>query len=345
MNHVNSDFIQRIFDEVVVFRPQLKASVVVDDEFGETADVRLLGDVLIRAFPWPIGVEMRRLFSGSCRNLDKLRLDQLLKTAERSVHFSALVLFLEARRLADLGLVAFSEGFLQQLGGRFHSLSLGDMVWLFLESAKLCQQAMNDSLLSDLVPRISSRISKDLSSLVVLRNELYHHQVNLTNESIQKHCIEVSEMLTGLLVALAPLSGYRLVSVNEIRVESNRINPPAFDHVFNLLNSVDSDFKSTSVKNDWFTDSDAVLLVKSLKEPGQFISLSPLVIDTHGEMIDQRDKFHLKKDVFLYSKYRPGHLMYVGTEVTEKCDLRVLKNYDRLESEFQLLLAGTSTQA
>ena len=41
----------------------------------------------------------------------------------------------------------------------------------------------------------------------------------------------------------------------------------------------------------------------------------------------------------MYSKYRDDHLMYLGTEVTEKIDLRSLKNYETLLMEFKYLLS------
>lgn len=265
MNHINSQFIQSLFDEVIIFRPQLKSAATFDDEFEEAADVRLLGDVLIRAFPWPIGVEMRRLFSGSCRNLVKFRLDQIFKTAERTVHFTGLRLFAEVLRLHEADNLQLPDSFVKQLNLRFFTLSFGDLVWLFCECTKLCEMAERFCFLKEISERITPKIQ-------------------------------------------------------------------------NLLNSVDSDFKSTSIKNTLFTESDSVLLVRLMKDQGQFISHSPFVIDTHGETIDQRDKFNLKKDVFLYSKFRVGHLKYVGTKVTETCDLRVLQSYQRLASEFKLLL-------
>jgi hypothetical protein len=40
----------------------------------------------------------------------------------------------------------------------------------------------------------------------------------------------------------------------------------------------------------------------------------------------------------MYTKYRSGHLMYLGTEVTEKCDLRSLSNYNILVEEYKELM-------
>ena len=44
----------------------------------------------------------------------------------------------------------------------------------------------------------------------------------------------------------------------------------------------------------------------------------------------------------MYTKLRGDHLMYLGTEVTEKCDLRALSTYDHLVEEFKELLGAIS---
>jgi hypothetical protein len=62
------------------------------------------------------------------------------------------------------------------------------------------------------------------------------------------------------------------------------------------------------------------------------------VIDTSTEILDSKEKFDIKKDIFMYSKYRNDQLMYLGTEVTEKVDLRSLRNYDTLLLEFRQLV-------
>lgn len=101
-----------------------------------------------------------------------------------------------------------------------------------------------------------------------------------------------------------------------------------------LLNSSDSDFKGTEVQHGIFADSNAVLLLKDINEPHEYLNLSPLIIDTRTEVIDQKEKFSIKKDIFLYTKFQYGKLHYVGTEVTEKCDLSQLSSYPDLLQQF-----------
>ena len=78
--------------------------------------------------------------------------------------------------------------------------------------------------------------------------------------------------------------------------------------------------------------------MKSIKSFDEYLNPSPLIIDTNGETIDAKEKFDIRKDIFMYTKYRNGHLMCLGTEVTEKCDLRSLSNYNILLEEYRVLM-------
>jgi len=79
--------------------------------------------------------------------------------------------------------------------------------------------------------------------------------------------------------------------------------------------------------------------MKSLKTPGDFLNLSPLIIDTRSEVIDSKEKFNLKKDIFIYTHFTDDRINYAGTEVTDKCDLTNLSNYQDLVSDYQEIIA------
>ena len=72
---------------------------------------------------------------------------------------------------------------------------------------------------------------------------------------------------------------------------------------------------------------------------------NPLIIDTRTETIDTKEKFNLKKDIFLYTKFRDDKIFYLGTEVTEKCDLTHLSNYSYLVKEFHSILRSFEEKA
>ena len=78
--------------------------------------------------------------------------------------------------------------------------------------------------------------------------------------------------------------------------------------------------------------------MKSLKRPSDYLNLSPLIIDTRGEVIDSREKFTLKKDIFICEGFANNNIRYAGTEVTEENDLRSLSNYHELVEDFRAII-------
>ena len=141
---------------------------------------------------------------------------------------------------------------------------------------------------------------------------------------------------------LVKLPKGKLVSVREIRVNKPKNRDARFHHVIDLLNASDSDFTAKEIDEEKFSESSSVLLMKGIKTIEEYLNLSPLIIDTNCEVLDTKEKFGIKKDIFMYTKFRNDQLFYLGTEVTEKCDLRALSNYDLLVNELKELLSAIS---
>ena len=189
------------------------------------------------------------------------------------------------------------------------------------------------------MPEMGECFKKDFYSeldfWVPERNEIGHYQINLRQEEIERRCVEYEEKLSNILVKIAFLSKYKMVSMKEIRVIQPKNRAAKFHHNIGILNSSDSDFKEKFLIEKVFTESNSILMMKTIKTVDEYLNLSPLIIDTFSEIIDNKDKFDIKKDVFLFSKIKGDHLMYVGTEVTEKCDLRSLSNYSLLLEQYR----------
>jgi hypothetical protein len=269
-------------------------------------------------------------------------LDQLFKTIERSVQFLAFVMLAQVWKERKAGKMAFASSFTHEFTRRFEQLSLGNLTWLVRELGKAMSNSQVDWFLPELKGILNDRFYASLDLWVPERNEIGHYQVNLTTEEIERRCVAYTDRLGGLLAGLAFLCKYRLVSVREIQVRKPRFKEAVFHHRIDLLNSSDSDFKASDVHGPQFTESHAVLLLHNLKAIDEYLNLSPLVIDTHSEAIDTKEKLDIRKDIFLYTKIKGDHLMYAGTEATEKCDLRALGNYTDLLDEFRdMMLAIT----
>lgn len=344
MAEINESLIRKVFDEMLKHKTSLSKMVLTDEEDDESPDYRIFADLIIKNFPWPIGVELRRLFSGSMRQLDRMRLDQIFKTIERSMQFLSFVMLSQITKSKEEGKLVVPESFSKEFRNRFLVLSLGNFSWLIRSIGNLFQQQKIEWFMPEMSDSFDQKFYAALDFWVPERNEIGHYQINLTQEEIERRCVEYEEKLTFILGRIAFLAKYRLVSVKEIKVIKSRMSHARFNHVFDLLNSSDSDFKANEFNEATFTESHSVLLLKSIKSIDDYLNLSPLVIDTSTEILDSKEKFDIKKDIFMYSKFRNDQLMYLGTEVTEKVDLRSLKNYDTLLSEFRQLMDMISPQ-
>jgi hypothetical protein len=337
LSQINDALIRGVFDELVKFRPPLSKYLIADDESGEV-DLRVLADQIIKSYPWPIGVELRRLFSGSMRLLDRLRLDQLFKTIERTMQFMSFVMVIELYEEVLRKNISLDEKFKDQFTSRFSQLSLGNFAWLIRAIGNVFRKEDLQWFMPEMNAVLTDNFYKGLDFWVPERNEIGHYQINLTQEEIEKRCVEYTDKLAAILIQIAHITKYKLVTIREIKVNKLRHRDAKYLHWMDMLNSSDSDFKSTEETLDAFSDSKAVLLMKSVKEPREFLNLSPLIIDTRTEVIDAKEKFSIKKDIFMYTKVRDTKLMYVGTEVTEHCDLTHLSNYEMLSSDFSEIM-------
>lgn len=342
MSQINEDLIRTVFDEMLRHKATLAKMVTGEDEDDEVTDYRILADLVIKNFPWPIGVELRRLFSGSMRQLDRMRLDQIFKTIERSMQFLSFVLLSQLVKEKSEGRLAIPDSFSREFTNRFFVLSMGNFAWLIRSIGNIFEGQKTEWFMPEMAENFNNKFYNALDFWIPERNEIGHYQINLTQEDIEKRCVEYEEKLTLILQKIAFLAKYKLVSVKEIKVIKSKVQQASFHHIIDLLNSSDSDFRAKEFDEPAFTESHSVLLMKTMKSLEQYLNLSPLIIDTSTEILDAKEKFDIKKDIFMYSKFRNDQLMYLGTEVTEKCDLRSLKNYEILLKEFRYLLKSVT---
>jgi hypothetical protein len=335
---MNEHLITNVFNSIVKYKPNLQKYLEADDP-GEEVDVRILGDLLIKNFPWPIGVELRRLFSGSMRQMDRARLDQIFRTIERTMQFLSFVMLAQLWEERIVKKTALTPEFTSQFQGRFSTLTLGNYAWLIRAISKVFEQTDTTHFITEISAIFTNKFFDQLDFWVPERNEIGHYQINLTQGDVEKRCVEYEDRLSTLLQNIAFLSLYKLVTIRQINVQKVKHATAKFNHQIDLLNSSDSDFKGMEVQQDIFADSNSVLLMKDIKDFKDYLNLSPLIIDTRTEVIDQKEKFNIKKDIFLFTKFQNNKVLYVGTEITEKCDLSTISYYPELVKQVTELLA------
>ncbi len=336
---INDNFILGVFRSMALQKPKL-ASLL--DESDEDFDIRELSNNLARAFPWPIGIELRRLLSGNMERLDRGRLDQLLKTIERTLQFLSFVMLIQLLEETIRRKLPPDESFLKEFPRRFTTLSLGNFTWMIRAIDSIFRSHGITPFMVELQETLRPKFFEKLDFWVPQRNEIGHYLITLTDEEIEVRCNEYLAKLEEILSQLAFLINYPLVTVTEIQLIKHKREQEHFYHNMLLLNSSSSSFLAKVQEFEKFTDTHSVILVRSLKNaPDEFLNLSPLIIDTHFETMETREKLtQLKKDVYLYSKWdrNSRRIHYTGTETVEQVDMRMVSFYETLIREFEEIL-------
>ncbi len=229
------------------------------------------------------------------------------------------------------------DHFTRDFPRRFGHLSMGTYVWLMQAVARVYRDNDIEPFVPEMVSVLEPGFLVRLDAWTAIRNEISHHTVNLDDQEVQIRCFDYQRTLADLLAAIAFLVRYPLVTIRDIHLDKRKRSPARYRHDVKILNNITSNFAGREHTFDAYCDSHAVLLVRSLaRAPEEFLNLSPLVIDTHCEVLDSADKVrNVKKDIFLYSRRDPGRIRYVGTEVRDRCDLRSLSSYGALERELE----------
>ncbi|MCX6269178.1 MAG: hypothetical protein NTW16_17795 [Bacteroidetes bacterium] len=333
------DLIRQVFDEMVKVKPRLANDIRYNDD--DSINFPKLGNEMVENFPWPIGIELRRLFTKTTLGRDLLT--HIFRTFERTLQFISFIMVAQLMEEKVRNRISIPENFKKEFKHRFPLLSLGDYTWLITSIGNFLKQQNFEWFIPEISENFNKGFYENLNSLVLPRNILMHFQSNPTDQDIERDCIVFEEKLTRLLSKIAFLVNYKLVYVKDIKVVKSKNHEAFFHHSMDLLHNTHSDFSTARIEGLKFTESNSVLLMKQTKSIGEYLNLSPLVIDTKSEVINDLKRFSIIGDIYLYSKYSDGHLMYVGTEAPEVCDLRSLHNYSTLVDEFNEILSVLSS--
>jgi hypothetical protein len=338
MIQIDQTLTKNLWDEMVKYHPFL-SQYFITNQRGEL-NFGLLGDLLISNLPWPIGVELRRLFC--MKDLDHGRLDHYFKIVERTMQFFSFVMISQAVEERIKNRIEIPDTFRSVFQERFKTLSMGNFSWLIRSVGNFMSEQQVEWFMPEVSRNCNNKFYAELDKWVAARNEISHYQFNLTQSDIEIRCVNYAENLTELLKKLAFLAKYQLVSVQEIMVIKSKIKDARFRHLVNVLYSSNPLFSAQELDEEKFSESNSVLLTKTIDSMEKYLNLSPLIIDTSNEKKDAREKFKVEKDIFMYSRFHNDQLMYVGTSITEKCDLRPFGNYDVLCAEYEKILSELS---
>jgi|GEM_PF-3714262 len=318
----DGELVEELFRALIPFKPSLEKFVLIDEDEGESLDHRLLAYQTIKCFPWPLGVELRRLFSASFREVSEERLQQSEKTLRKTLRFCLFLMVAEC-----LDAIQNKSGF-KGLDGKGEQLcraleNLKDADLFFgLQSCSTALQEINELFIPEL---------RDFLDPTVERELIDWQEQKTQDTSLEIRCQALDQSLNLILKKMSFLARYRLVNISEIRVIKDKFESARFEHQYHFLNAVDADFKVHAENLERFADSRAVLLMQSIKDTGRFLNLSPFLVDTY----DAELKSGSKRDVFLLKEVELGILKYEGSDLNRVESLQENPQYPIWHRAFQ----------
>jgi hypothetical protein len=290
-------------------------------------DNRMLANFIIQDFPWPIGVELRRLFSGDLKDRDKNRVDQILKVAEKLAQLFSSCLLVQLWDESKNRKIELSKDFQAQIQNVIRP-SFGSYVGLIRATHNLFEKQGIKPFLEYNTPDFKfNKLMDSFNNLVTMRNEDRHY-------SSEMDCQEGEEILTDLLVKLAVFSKYKLVTIKEIKVVGPKLKPVQFNHAIRMLNSQHEDFNLVEQAFDEFSESHSVLLMREFTSTKEYLNLSPFVVDT-STLLENQKVPGIKNGIYLFHQIKDDKYIYTLTSAPEQAVFNDLPNFEYLRNQFE----------
>ena len=342
MSSANDHLIEEVFQEMLVqLGPESAESRFYHSmkDAGLPVDNRMLANFIIQDFPWPIGVELRRLFSGDLKDRDKNRIDQILRVGEKLAQFFAFCSLAQLWDECKVKEIPLSKDFQHQIE-YLDRPTFGVYTGLFRAVINLFEKKEIEPFIKFGSDHKASKLIADFNQLVTMRNEERHY-------GSEMDCQEGEELLKQLLIPLTCIAKYKLASIREIKVLGPKLRKVQFQHSIRMLNSQHEDFSSIEQGFEVFSQSHAVLLMKDFTNPKEYLNLSPLVVDT-STLLEKGKVPGIKNGIYMFQQLREDKYIYSLTNASEQAVFNGLPNFDFLREQFddlRLTLMGGSVAA
>jgi hypothetical protein len=331
---VNAALTKVLLEEMV--RHGKKISQAASDDEDEEPDERLIRQAIMDGFPAPVGEQLRKLFAMDAIDVQRLR--QLVVTYETIIElfcFAILSQLWNARHdipsqtLSDDSLVEFNSFFSLTA----ESESTFDYIKLIAAVGKIFEENKIAPFVEEFSRLVEVLQEKDFTQahlfMEQMRAELLHGKVGA--EEIESYCVQAEKHLGTIMAAFAFLVKYKLSTIKRIDIIKERHKEPVYRHRMLVLDRLTAGTLDKDKDLQSFTDSESVILLKSIKDVKDYLSLSPFVIDENALTGDQKSK------LFFYSHHDGADDSYHFRLVSDPEHVLAVSNgrYKNIKEQFE----------
>jgi hypothetical protein len=283
---VNDGLIQTLFDAIAPHSMEVGIAFEMHKRTGKL-DMRTVRQLIMDAFPRPVGEQLRKLLN--TQSVDRDRLKQLVVTYESVIKL-------------------FAFAMLSQLWDAIRDkpdLAVSDDQWAIIDAYKgldAQREAVFDYL--GLVVAINAILAKNGVPAFLSETQDLHAQLtdaatsaartflddvrarlttgDIADADIAGLCHQAEAQLSVIMADFAFIVGYKLATIKSIAVRQSRHQPPQFRVSQVLLDRVSADPLDEDAMRAGFTEIQSVILLKDPEDVARFLSLTPFVIDQNA---------------------------------------------------------------
>lgn len=337
-----NDHLHGILHGMIKFKPSVEESLV--DEDGEPIDEREYLDIIIKNFPWTIGAQLQKLVASSGHDDAQSHLARLQQISSTYVISSQLLHYILLSQIWD----EVEKDQLQQPLPLADLINIEEEDYLIFDYLDAFKKLLPLLKGKELFIEEFSDFAKDLNNkehdvfkaylfLESIKEGLFNQRITV-NEA-PSFCEEAEYHLACFLNSLAFFVKYRMITVRDIQLVNHRHNKHVeYLHKMGSLNAYTSNrlslFREPRPYIDQYTNSGSIILVKSLKNVEDYLSLSPFVIDKNTFT----DIAQSALNIYIYSFYKNGEYIYhnVNTNIYNQDQHRVGQITTSLEKKKEI---------
>ena len=326
---VNDGLVQTLFNALSPFNPEVGMLLELSKK-NNRIDLRTVRQMIMDAYPAPVGEQIRKLFASNM--VDEQRLRQLVVTYEAVTKLFAFAMmsqywnarFDNAALTIDDAQRGAIEAFVNLDAASeptFDYLALVTTVDAVLATNKIPAFMAECSGLAAALADGEGHIAQAFMN--EMRGELAKGPP-ATGE-IQSFCVQAEAHLGVILKQLAFLVGYKLATIKGIDISKTRHKPPEFRHRQVMLDRLTAGFLDLIETRTAFTDNESVILLKNLDDVSQYLNLTPFIIDQNALTGNDGSKlyFHQFTDAagttcHYYSIANPTDLLVISDAMDPK---------------------------
>jgi len=233
-------------------------------------------------YPYPIALEFRRLNTKEYLASDENRLRQLLKISESIIHLLALISVVDLMENCNRCAINIPEAFKKEFPGWFTRSSFGKWISLTRECIRIFKNNEIPMFIHELEAYFlnekgsETKAQQAFNRIAVIRNQLSHPQLSLTDKIIEDFCRETEQLLDTILTGLEFLMIYPFLYVDHISVRYRKWTNPSFFHTFSEVIGNSSEFNAYNKALSELVNTPAIIIIK--ESEAEFLNLDPLLI-------------------------------------------------------------------